>query len=98
MCKFINTQNLDDVLQLGEGQYIEFKESFDKSFAKEIVAFANASGGIIYFGITDSNVIKVNYFFPKKILVKEAKQETDCSLICYQELNIWKKPELVFKE
>ena len=50
----INIQNLDDVLQLGEGQYIEFKESLDKSFAKEIVAFANASGGIIYLGITDS--------------------------------------------
>ncbi len=38
MHKFINIQNLDVVLQLGEGQYIEFKESLDKSFAKEIVA------------------------------------------------------------
>jgi len=58
MNSLLNKQNLDDVLQLGEGQYIEFKESLDKSFAKEIVAFANASGGIIYLGITDSNAIK----------------------------------------
>ena len=58
MNSLLNKQNLDDVLQLGEGQYIEFKESLYKSFAKEIVAFANASGGIIYLGITDSNAIK----------------------------------------
>ena len=58
MNSLLSKQNLDDVLQLGEGQYIEFKESLDKNFAKEIVAFANASGGIIYLGITDSCTIK----------------------------------------
>ena len=56
--KITNIKNLDNAFQLGEGQYIEFKESLDKNFAKEIVAFANASGGIIYLGITDSNEIK----------------------------------------
>ena len=50
--------NLNMVLELGEGQFIEFKEALDKSFAKEIVAFANASGGIIYLGITDEGAIK----------------------------------------
>ena len=34
MNSLLSKQNLDDVLQLGEGQYIEFKESFDKSFAR----------------------------------------------------------------
>ncbi|MDY0279134.1 MAG: putative DNA binding domain-containing protein [Salinivirgaceae bacterium] len=48
-----------DILQeLGEGQFIEFKESLDKSFAKEIVAFANASGGVVYLGITDTGILK----------------------------------------
>ncbi len=46
------------MLELGEGQFIEFKESLDKSFQKEVVAFANASGGVIYLGITDVGVIK----------------------------------------
>ena len=50
--------NLNTILQYGEGQFVEFKESLDKSLSKEIVAFANASGGVIYLGISDSAVIK----------------------------------------
>ncbi|MDP2974341.1 MAG: putative DNA binding domain-containing protein, partial [Candidatus Diapherotrites archaeon] len=42
------------ILQEGEGLKIEFKESFDKTIAKEMVAFANASGGKIFLGIDDS--------------------------------------------
>lgn len=47
------TYNLEKVLELGEGQFIEFKEAPDKSMPKEMVAFANASGGVIYLGIND---------------------------------------------
>jgi ATP-dependent DNA helicase RecG len=50
--------NIEKVIELGEGQFIEFKESFDKTIQKEIVAFANASGGVIYLGITDAGIIK----------------------------------------
>jgi len=82
MHKFINIQNLDDVLQLGEGQYIEFKESFDKSFAKEIVAFANASGGIIYLGITDSCTIKgVSVTNKLKSQIQDIAHNCDPSII-----------------
>lgn len=49
-----SSHSLEKVIELGEGQFIEFKETFDKSLQKEIVAFANASGGVIYLGITDS--------------------------------------------
>ena len=49
--------NLSKVIELGEGQYIEFKESVDGKFAKEMVAFSNASGGFIYIGITDNGRI-----------------------------------------
>ncbi|MCK9321535.1 MAG: putative DNA binding domain-containing protein [Bacteroidales bacterium] len=52
------TKNLNSILQLGEGQFIEFKENLDKSLAKEIVAFANASGGAVYIGVTDSGNLK----------------------------------------
>lgn len=50
--------DLKAALELGEGQFIEFKESPDKSLPREMVAFANASGGVIYLGITDSGQIK----------------------------------------
>jgi len=53
-----STKSIDKLLELGEGQYIEFKESFDKSIQKEIVAFANASGGTIYLGISDTGILK----------------------------------------
>ncbi len=45
MHKLNNINNLKQAIGLGEGQFIEFKESLDKSLSKEIVAFANASGG-----------------------------------------------------
>ncbi len=51
-------KNIEKIIELGEGQFIEYKESFDKSLPKEIVAFANASGGFIYLGIEDSGNIK----------------------------------------
>jgi len=58
MHKLNNISNLKQAIELGEGQFIEFKESLDKSLSKEIVAFANASGGVILLGITDTGHIK----------------------------------------
>ncbi len=52
------TLDIKAALELGEGQFIEFKESADKSLAREMVAFANASGGLVYLGITDSGRLK----------------------------------------
>ena len=46
------------ILQEGEGQFVEFKEKPDNSLVKEIVAFANASGGKIILGVDDSGEIK----------------------------------------
>ncbi len=50
--------DLQFILESGEGQFVEFKESPDKSLSKEITAFANASGGSIYIGISDNGEIK----------------------------------------
>lgn len=54
----MDKKELEFILQEGEGLTIEFKESFDKSIAKEIVAFANAEGGRVFIGIDDNNKIK----------------------------------------
>jgi ATP-dependent DNA helicase RecG len=47
-------KELTQILQEGE----EFKEKLDNSLVKEIVAFANASGGKIFLGIDDSGKVK----------------------------------------
>ncbi len=53
----MNQQELQLILQEGEGYRIEFKESLNNSISKELVAFANASGGKIFLGIDDNNSI-----------------------------------------
>jgi len=50
-------KTIDFVLQEGEGYKIEFKESISH-IAREMVAFANASGGRIFVGIADNHVVK----------------------------------------
>ena len=41
------------MIKTGEGYHLEFKRSLDKSFAEEVCAFANSSGGKILLGIAD---------------------------------------------
>lgn len=55
----MDEENLKQILQEGEGYKIEFKENLN-NLDKEIVAFANASGGRIFLGIDDEgNVLGV---------------------------------------
>ena len=49
--------NIKSTLKKGENAQTEFKEKVDSSLDKEIVAFANSSGGKIYIGITDANKV-----------------------------------------
>jgi len=55
--KMDNNRIIDFILQEGEGYKVEFKESV-KHLSREMVAFANASGGRIFIGITDNHEIK----------------------------------------
>lgn len=45
------------VLEEGEGYTLEFKQNVNADLAKELVAFANASGGRIFIGVDDNNQI-----------------------------------------
>jgi ATP-dependent DNA helicase RecG len=49
---------IHELIALGEGYHIEFKVKIDKSIASEICAFANADGGALLIGVTDSGEIK----------------------------------------
>jgi len=50
-------KDLDAILSDGEGYTTEFKISPDKTIAQEVCAFANASGGRIFIGISDDGQI-----------------------------------------
>ncbi|MDP3103966.1 MAG: putative DNA binding domain-containing protein, partial [Candidatus Methanoperedens sp.] len=53
----MDIKELEMILKEGEGYKIEFKEGFN-NLDKEIVAFANSSGGRIFLGVTDESKIK----------------------------------------
>ncbi|MEI7827431.1 MAG: ATP-binding protein [Euryarchaeota archaeon] len=50
-------KELQFTLDEGEGQKIEFKESIS-SLDKGLAAFATATGGRIFLGVTDANEVK----------------------------------------
>ncbi|MBU4484957.1 putative DNA binding domain-containing protein, partial [bacterium] len=52
-----NIDRLQLITSEGEGQTIEFKEK-PSNLDKEMVAFANAMGGSVFIGISDTNEIK----------------------------------------
>ena len=54
MKKSITLKTLKSVFRKGEDYKTEFKEKVDRNLDRELVAFANSSGGQIYIGITDS--------------------------------------------
>lgn len=52
-------KKLLEMIEEGEGPYIEFKQRFSshQKIAKEIIAFANTKGGYLLFGINDDRSI-----------------------------------------
>ena len=85
----MNKKEFEFILQEGEGQFIEFKEHFDSSFAKEIVAFANASGGRIFLGVSDNKNIKgIKITNRLKSQIQDAARNCDPSInIKFEEFN-----------
>ena len=53
----MDKNELDIIRKEGEGYKTEFKESLS-GLEKELVAFANSSGGRIFLGLTDEAKIK----------------------------------------
>jgi ATP-dependent DNA helicase RecG len=49
--------DLDILLREGEGSMLEYKESLSSSFARDLVAFANSSGGKILLGVRDDGTV-----------------------------------------
>ena len=55
----MNRKQLAKLIEEGENLNIEFKQRFSEyeKIAKEIIAFANTSGGAIIFGINDNGKV-----------------------------------------
>ena len=88
MKKTISSRNLKSVLKKGEDYKTEFKEDVYKKLDKEIVAFANASGGQIYIGITDEGKIKgVNITNDLKSQIENIAKNCDPKIsVSFQEI------------
>ncbi|MFK5976306.1 MAG: ATP-binding protein, partial [Sulfurovum sp.] len=50
-------KSIIELIKSGENQTIEFKTSFQKEVISSIVAFANAKGGKVLIGVSDSGKI-----------------------------------------
>ena len=49
----MKTHEIQEIVEQGEGYFVEFKERIGAGLDREMVAFANSSGGKIIIGITD---------------------------------------------
>jgi ATP-dependent DNA helicase RecG len=53
----VRQSDLEILLQEGEGSMLEYKEALSSSFARELVAFANSTGGKILLGVCDDGAV-----------------------------------------
>lgn len=90
-------KELNFILQEGEGLKIEFKESLDKSLSKEMVAFANSSGGRIFLGIDDKNGVKgIKITNELKSQILDIARKCDPPIkIDFDSIEVRKKPVLI---
>jgi len=58
----LREESIHTIIQQGEGLKVEFKSNFNSETIETLVAFANASGGSVFLGITDKgDVTGVQY-------------------------------------
>ena len=97
MKKTASSNCLKFILEKGEDYKTEFKEQVDKSLDKEIIAFANSSGGQILIGITDEGKIKgINITNKLKSQIEDIAKNCDPKInISFQELK--KEKVLIIK-
>jgi predicted HTH transcriptional regulator len=74
----MNPSDLRNLIQTGEGTFLEFKKTVPKptKIAREIAAFANTSGGTILIGVHDNKQIAgIRAYFEEEFLLQEAAQK-----------------------
>jgi ATP-dependent DNA helicase RecG len=51
------TNHLESLLQQGEAETVEFKETLDNEALETVAAFANTKGGTLLIGVFDDGVV-----------------------------------------
>lgn len=51
------SQEIQQLIENGEGLKVEFKTSFNKEIIETVVAFANTSGGLVLIGVSDKGQV-----------------------------------------
>lgn len=75
----MNPSDLRNLIQTGEGSYLEFKKTIPspEKIAREIAAFANSNGGTILVGVDDNKqIVGVPAYFEEEFLLMKASQES----------------------
>jgi len=71
-------QDLKNLIQTGESQYLEFKKTTPSptKIAREISAFTNSNGGTLLIGVDDDKTITgIRAFFEEEYLLRKAAEE-----------------------
>ena len=74
----MSAADLRNLIQRGEGTYLEFKKTIPspEKIAREIAAFANTKGGTLLVGVDDhQNITGVSGYFEEEFLLMEASQK-----------------------
>jgi predicted HTH transcriptional regulator len=74
----VNASDLRNLIQRGEGTFLEFKKTIPSAakIAREIAAFANTKGGTILVGVDDNKKITgISSYFEEEYLLIEASQK-----------------------
>ncbi len=86
------------IIQSGEGYKIEFKRNVNTDLSKELVAFANASGGRIFIGIEDDGAVSgvtIDNALKSKVtmMAHECDPSVEAELEAFNNVLIVKVPE-----
>ena len=99
MGKRLTSKEIESLLYSGEGYNVEFKISIPKKvreLTEEVCAFANSSGGVIFLGVDDHNIVHgIEINNSKKSAIQNSIDEInphihiDFYSVNFNEKNIW---------
>lgn len=77
----MTTKSLRDLIEDGESAAVEFKRALDKGLGRELCAFANADGGTILLGVSDSGrIVGISQLNRAKSRIESTARSADPSI------------------
>ena len=85
--RMIDEKKAKDMIALGEGQHIEFKESVPskvRELSEEVCAFANSSGGVIFIGVNNKEGLSSGFTIDnsKRSAIQDSLNSIEPELQC----------------